>query len=185
MTTPNQGLVWVMQNKKNGYIDLTGKVVIPLIYDETYNFEGQNCKVKLNNKYGLVNRTGELVLPIKYDYIGSTKNFPAKINIGGTFVDSNLTGGLWGLIDSNCKVLVEPSYNFIWEHSEGLALVIKGGSFNSSTKTFDGGKYGYIDYKGVEVIPAIYDVANKFTNGKAAVKIGNNSFYINTSGKNY
>lgn len=45
------------------------------------------------------------------------------------------------------------------------------------------GKFGYIDKKGVEVIPIQFDEADIFKDGKAKVKKDGEYFYINTSGK--
>lgn len=56
-------------DKKYGYIDKTGKVVIHLKYDYAWDFQKGFAPVKLNGKYGLIDKTGKEIVPIKYDHI--------------------------------------------------------------------------------------------------------------------
>ena len=70
------GLARVEKNDKYGFIDKTGKVVIPLEYDDAWNFkeglaqydfkEGL-AKVKKDDKWGRIDTTGKVVVPLKYD----------------------------------------------------------------------------------------------------------------------
>ncbi|MBN4071059.1 WG repeat-containing protein [Crocinitomix catalasitica] len=54
------------KNKKWGFIDKTGKLVVPCAYDQVYNFEGGYARVKNGNKQGVTDSTGKLVIPVKY-----------------------------------------------------------------------------------------------------------------------
>ena len=62
-----EGLAMVRLDKKYGFIDKTGKEVIPIKYDYAYSFSEGLALVKLNNKYGFIDKTGKEVIPIKYD----------------------------------------------------------------------------------------------------------------------
>ena len=62
-----EGLAKVKLNDKYGFIDKTGKEVIPIKYDDAYSFSEGLALVKLNNKYGFIDKTGKEVIPIKYD----------------------------------------------------------------------------------------------------------------------
>jgi hypothetical protein len=42
---------------------------------------------------------------------------------------------------------------------------------------------GFINEKGIEVIPLIFDEATSFENGKAKVTMDNRTFYIDLQGK--
>ena len=64
---------------------------------------------------------------------------------------------LWGLVNVNHKVVLEPKYTIMSKFSEGLAKVNRMGS------------YGYINESGEEVIPCIYYAANDFSDGFALV----------------
>lgn len=52
---------------KYGFIDKSGKEVVPFKYDDAgYNFEDGIIKVKLNAKYGFIDETGKVVIPISF-----------------------------------------------------------------------------------------------------------------------
>jgi hypothetical protein len=57
-----QGLARVKLNKKWGFIDTTGNVVVPLKYDEVENFSEGIARVRMSTKHGsrwgLVNSSG-------------------------------------------------------------------------------------------------------------------------------
>lgn len=57
---------WVMKNNKYGFIDNTGKLVIPLQYDMIGGFVEGLAKVRVNGKNGFINPKGELVIPMIY-----------------------------------------------------------------------------------------------------------------------
>jgi uncharacterized protein (TIGR02145 family) len=53
--------------KKYGYIDKTGKQVIPFIFSEAADFDKYGfAVVKQNEKYGVINKNGELTVPCVY-----------------------------------------------------------------------------------------------------------------------
>jgi hypothetical protein len=56
-----EGLAWVELKDKAGFVDKTGKVVIPLIYDSVGYFTEGLAKVELNGIAGLIDRTGKVV----------------------------------------------------------------------------------------------------------------------------
>lgn len=56
-------------NHKHGYIDVSGKLVIPYIYDETGKFYGNFAVVANESGKGIINRRGEYILtPGKYEF---------------------------------------------------------------------------------------------------------------------
>ncbi len=62
----NNERAWVMKNKKYGFIDKTGKLVVPLEYDMVNGFSEGLARVRLNGKNGYVNTEGVLVIPLIY-----------------------------------------------------------------------------------------------------------------------
>ena len=54
---------------KWGYIDRTGKVIIPCKYAWAYYFKSGHAHVERNGKYGFVDKTGREVVPCKYDIV--------------------------------------------------------------------------------------------------------------------
>lgn len=65
-----QGLCPVQVNGKWGYINATGNMVIPCVYERAYNFQNEGVAiVKHKGKYGLINKRGEILVPcIESDY---------------------------------------------------------------------------------------------------------------------
>lgn len=79
---------------KYGFMDSTGKLVIPYSYTDAHDFSGGLAAVRDNNgKWGFVNKKGDLVIPYKYDgvsYDGFQDGF-ALVVIGDKqgYVDKN------------------------------------------------------------------------------------------------
>lgn len=97
-----------------------------------------------------------------------------------------------GLINSDEMILVEPKYECIQQFSEGLAAfktvtenkIIRDPIGKIKTVTLPGGgKWGFINKLGKEVIPAKFDDASRFYSGNAAVKIGQKWGFINSKGE--
>jgi hypothetical protein len=71
----------ILLNKKYGYIDNKGNVIIPFIYNEAYEFDGGRAKVAINNKYGYIDTNGKVIVKIIYNevyYNFETKNLVAN-----------------------------------------------------------------------------------------------------------
>jgi hypothetical protein len=84
-----------------------------------------------------------------------------------------------GYINRKLQIVVEPKYGWIfWGggfFKEGLALV-------KTPAVIPQERYGFINKKGVEVIPLQYDAAYPFTNGLAVVEFGKKYGAINKKG---
>ncbi|MCX6165801.1 MAG: WG repeat-containing protein, partial [Ignavibacteriae bacterium] len=86
-----KGIAKVELNDKWGFIDKEGNEVIPIKYDEIFNFKEGLARVKLNNKWGFINEQGREVIPAKYDEIDSDGSkeglLQVKLNGKWEFVD--------------------------------------------------------------------------------------------------
>ena len=97
--------------------------------------------------------------------------------------------GKWGYIDAAGKVVIQPRFDEAYGFSEGLACANIGGGWvttkieGGSTTDFQGGQWGYIDATGKFVIETKAAEVNDFSEGLAAVKIGDKWGYIDQSGK--
>ena len=81
-------------------------------------------------------------------------------------------GGKWG----NVRI---PRYIPTFDLLKG-----SGGYWGNETKElYSGGKWGFVDKTGKEVIPLIYNSAGDFRNGLAEVKLNGEKFYINKKGE--
>lgn len=177
-----QQLYPVQQNGKWGYIDQTGKVVIPPQFEEVKCFcsggwqnEGL-IAAKVKGLWGYINVKGDIVIPPQFTQVLPFSQGLALVNLGGSFSAAISTkNGQWLYIDKQGKSVMRvkqlgPYMPSFWMgFSEGLALFLEGGtSFNP---TFANAKYGFIDTSGEVVIPAQFDTAWPFKRGVALVTI--------------
>lgn len=194
-----EGLALVTENgNKYGFVDKTGEMVIPLVYDYADNFSEGLALVRKGGKYGWIDKTGKIVIPLEYDFAHSFSEGLACVRKNRKY----------GFIDQTGKVVIALEYDYADSFfSEGLALVVKGGNSSFVNKIgkkvfaleddidscgpFIEGlarvernrKCGFIDKTGKIVIALEYDYADSFTNGQVEVLKDGKFFYINTLGE--
>ena len=78
--------------------------------------------------------------------------------------------GKCGLANAKGKVLLSPSFDFIGNFYEGLAVAKRNG------------KYGFVNGAGNISIPCKYDYADDFGGGSATVRKDDVTFKINSAG---
>ncbi len=86
------GLARVRQNKKWGYIDTTGSVIIPLKYNEVENFSDDMARVRVGQKWGLLHKSGKVIIKPTFQQIGEFINGKAKVLLDGTEYYMNTEG---------------------------------------------------------------------------------------------
>ncbi len=171
------GLLLVQANKKYGFINTKGEEVIPLKYDNAWDFStyssvGWLSNVRRGNKSGFIDTTGKEAIPIKYDWVGLFREGLATVTMNMVpAVDSKN-----GYIDSAGNLVIPMIYNSAKVFSEGLAAVSK----QAGGRNF---KYGYINNEGKEVIPFMYESADEFSGGLAAVNKNGKYGFIDKEGK--
>ncbi|WP_180961536.1 WG repeat-containing protein [Hoylesella timonensis] len=109
----------------------------------------------------------------------------------GLFRILDKSGTKMGVANMNGQVIVKPKYDAIFPYYEGLAAVAVGCKTvrpqdDPEHEYVVGGKWGFIDKQGKEVIPLEYDsIANyrRFKNGKALVLKGEKFFQIDSKGR--
>lgn len=106
------GLCVVGNANLKGVINLTGKYIVPCIYDGAYIYSNSLVKVFKGSggarKQGFYNRSGRVLLPCEYFIIGSFKDglaYAIKIN------DEN-TESYLAVIDENINILLPPTSRF-------------------------------------------------------------------------
>lgn len=92
---------YILDNKW-GFIDMTGKEVVPFIYDEVGSFSEGLASVKKGGKCGYIDKTGQVVIPLQYDGYTSCMEFH-----GGLAPVE--TDGKWGLVDTSGNWVVQPT----------------------------------------------------------------------------
>ena len=153
-----------------GYVDKSGKVIIPLDHSFYYTIiqdttiqdlgiphfsEGMMCAPK-KDKWGYYDKTGRLM----FEYFGAGV---FSEGLAAVLVGDWETGKL-GYINKTGKEVISPKYDGAMNFSEGLAAIRVG--------DWETGKWGYIDTTGKEVISPKYDWADSFYEGLAAIRVG-------------
>lgn len=142
----------VKQHGKYGYIDTTGKLVIPYQFDEAFSYSDSVAIVFKDCKYGILDIQGHIT-PVDTDYthvLAFTDGY-ARVS----------QRGLMGLIDKQGKELLRPSYNFISPMKNGYAYIID---------TTD--KQGLIDKNGKVIFaPQFDDVLDYVVRGNVSIML--------------
>ena len=125
--------------------------------------------VKKYNSLGLVRKYGDEI-PAVYDHIQFNDTLVYAIDKIKVENDQ-VVGGAFSLYDLDLKRITKKEYDQITGFFDGLA------------KVKFGGKVGFINKKGVEVIPLEYDDAGNFSSGMAAVLKNGKVGVINKTGE--
>ena len=149
----------VERKGKYGYINESGKEIIPLIYDDAKPFKDGKAIVMKNGKYGYIDTLGTEVIPLKYD---DAQEFSEELAV--VAVD-----GKWGYIDGTGKEIIPFIYDDATGFSEGKAAVKKDG------------KWGFVDKSGKEAMPLESDYADDSKKDEANASINKESLYTDKS----
>jgi hypothetical protein len=199
----SEGLAEVTKDGKAGYVDITGKEVVPLIYDHdirNHSFCGEIAVVCKDYKYGFVDKTGKELIAPQYDYCYNDYD-------DSCFVVRKEK--IWSIVDNTGKEMMLPQqYDYIDSFENGFALVHKDDKtgmidktgkeivlpghydriFNVSggfAKVSEKGKIGFIDTTGREVVTPQYDYASDFSEGAAVVRKDGKWRLIDATGKEF
>jgi len=143
-----------------GYIDTKGQIAITPQFELAFDFHDGVAVIK-NNGYGVIDATGSLLIAPNWDQLSTqVNNGLLKATRGNRMAFMNTKGIL----------KTEFIYSQLGDFKEGLCPV----------ETESG--WGYINEEFDMVIPAVWDGANQFSNGYAAVLRNHLWGYIDTSG---
>ncbi|MDL2230407.1 WG repeat-containing protein [Alistipes sp. OttesenSCG-928-L06] len=157
-----EGLAVIEKEGKFGFADRAGCTVIACRYDWADAFDEGLAVVKQGELFGLVDKQGnEVFSPVHEDIRWRSDNGVVLV----------CREGEWTLKGRRGEDITENTFDFIFDFSEGLASVRRGG------------KYGYIDRSGTVAIPLIYDEAYSFSEQGLATVVKNGiTFCIDTEG---
>jgi WG containing repeat len=194
------------RNGKLGYIDRTGKIVIPAKFDRIdQDFSEGLAAVSIGEKWGYTDPIGKVVIPLKFDQTRSFHEGLGAVKIGDK----------WGYVDPTGKVVIPARFGTPGNFKNGFAYIFTGSEESSFTidKTgkvvptpssipekegtqgesdklipFDqDNKIGYKDRAGKIVVPAKFDRLGfdrgGFNDGLAPVCLNRKCGYIDNTGK--
>ena len=172
----------VLQNKKWGYMDREGKVVIPFQFEFARHFSEGRAQVTVgtgkNAHEGFIDSLGAQVIPPKYYRADGFSEGLAPVAfetkqtapcLDCSIYDWNMH---WGFIDKSGNLAIEAKFRNARTFHEGLAAV-----------QGDSGKWGFINASGTLVIPYSFDYASLFSEGLAPVMKGKAWGFIDKAGK--
>lgn len=189
----------INENDKGGFIDNTGKIIIPLKFEWVSDFSDGFAQVKLDNKLGFINQKGKIVffLPPYVNYAHDFADGLAAIKVENK----------WGYIDKSGKIVIQPIYDYAWDFNEEIAhvqlrinsitkdayidkkgnIVIDFRNFNylsfADGLAFDTDQNAFIDRKGNIVISRdSYTDAEEFSEGLVSIEIKDKWGFINKTG---
>jgi hypothetical protein len=173
ITDFSDGLACVVKNGKFGFIDRTGKFVVPMNYNfviegrfsdglATVNIGGSNDPQKgfTGGKWGLINKTGEIVIPVEYEGAG----------LYGSGIVPVRKGASVGAIDITGKTVIPFEYQDLGTFNNGI-------SFYRSDNM-----YGFIDNTGKKICSNIWQYAGNFEDGLAIVVKDNKMGFADRTG---
>ena len=83
------GLALVKLNNKYGFIDMTGKEIIPIQYSEAMQFGDGLAPVKINDKWGYIDKTNKLVISAEYDTVSPFDKGYARVSKNSKYFTIN------------------------------------------------------------------------------------------------
>lgn len=141
----------IINSGKWGFIDETGKEVIPLQYQRAGGFKNGLAKVMLNDKWGFINSQGKFVVQPIYTFIDNYEDDIAICNVGATiknkysFFSLDYEGGKWGAVDRAGKIIIPTIYEKLFYLSNH--------KFFSVTKN---NLRGILSQTGTTILPVTY-----------------------------
>ncbi len=193
----SEGLGGFMTNKKCGFINSKGEVVIEPQFQDIKFFDEGVCWVKQDDMWFLIDEAGKPISQERFDRFHYYSNGFARVKIGEfwgyidkegkylgdgcVYTDNNdfvngvalaKKGESWGLLKDDGTWLVEPQYNKIWDHlSEGYAKVRKGEHI------------GVLKEDGSELLPPVNVKVNDLINGYIGVMKSSTWEVVDSTGK--
>jgi hypothetical protein len=170
---------------RGGFIDRTGKVVIPLCFDAVGDFSDGLARFERDKKWGYIDATGAIMIEPTFPWAQEFSDGLAYVQVSGTQLGPNAR---WGFIDKTGRVVIQPKYRPLPGGNNNIGSDSPENGFHDGhAKIQIDGKTGYIDKTGEIIIPPEFTYAYPFSEGLAAVtksSSGNDGWgYIDKTGK--
>lgn len=191
------GYALVLKEDRWRYIDASEKELTTPVLEKYYDFDENGIAFyRKEKKIGLMNTTGKVFLEPTYDAIKPFVEGYARVK----------NNDLWGMIDTEGKVIIPIEYSELGDYSTKAIWAAKGESYgvlvdgtfkaipevdkiwdfsedSNLTYARSNKKIGFIDTNGEWVVIPAYDKARAFVNGLAPVSKDKKWGYINEKGE--
>lgn len=135
------------QGGKFGYIDKTGKLLIPPQFFGAQDFSEGLAAVRIeetrDSKFGYIDRSGQMVIAPRFHQARPFSQGLAAVETSARVVGNQVVDIAWGFIDKAGVLRIPDNYAFAGNFSEGLARV--------AVKL--GVSMGFVDQAGKMIIP--------------------------------
>jgi len=146
----------IRNGRQFGFIDRTGRVVIPAKFDRVEEFQENRAIVWSGSSAGYIDPSGSLVIPANYSTATSFEQGRALVSREGKY----------SVIDTQGKTVAEIPYRVLGDFSDGLAVVQRARTASAPSA------YGYIDRNGKVVIEPRFMPAGKFPADGRGLAVG-------------
>ena len=158
-----------VQGKGCGYIDKTGKIIIPPNFDFVGDFSGGLARVQIKGKWGFIDETGKIIVEPAFDF---AEDFSE--GLAAVAMRPRKNGyPAWGYIDRSGVFIVRPQYSKAGAFSFGRAVIV----------ALKENKWGVITQTGQIVVKPRYKFVSTYSEGLAAIQVGEKYGYINLEGQ--
>lgn len=195
-TSEGRALVWAAQGEAivKGFVNTEGEIFIPEDFEVCSGFSDGLALIRQNGLYGYINAEYGIAIQPQFNDAGCfgeglafaekdgrrfmidrTGNAAATVEYAfSAFSDGRAViqkDDLYGYIDKEGKLAIEPRFAWAKDFCNGLAAV--------QTRMEDGGKWGFINTAGEMIIPAVYDEVENFREDYTrAYKYNDLTYYI-------
>ena len=179
------------QPSKWGFVDPTGKMLVPCQFDEARDFDQGLAAVKRGGKWGWIERNGRTVIPFEFEDAGWFREERAPVK----------RGGKWGYIDRTGRLVIDCLYEELGHFEDGHARVKRDGKSlfidlngvpSTPLKTRPrvlivgrgpGARFGFEDGTGRVIVNPQFDAVTDFSDvDVAVVNVGDSSGIIDERG---
>ena len=157
------------EGRVRGYIDKTGKIIIPPNFEAVSDFSGGLARVKIKGKLGFIDETGKIIVEPAFDFAEDFSEGLAAVAMR----PRNNVYPAWGYIDRSGVFVVKPQYSFAGSFSFERAVIV----------ALKANRWGVIDQTGQIIVKARYKFVSKYSEGLAAIRVGDKYGYINLAGQ--
>jgi len=164
----SEGLACVLlpeEGRGYGFIDRTGRLLIKGLRADSVFSDGL-APVSLGGKWGYLRTDMKMAIPPQFDFAHPFSDGMAEIEVANK----------WGYIDKEDRIVIPPKYDIAMSFSDGLGRVKTflerrpypaGEVGMEGQTTYDVYLWGFIDQRGVEIIPPKFLNVTSFSEGYA------------------